>query len=222
MCDSMIWSRIWPELESSFELQHIVIPSETELPQMLDGLLQQISEQKAKLVGFSMGGYLATCLAELWPEKFSKVMVLSNSPCQLPEVEMTQREQTINWLQKFQYRGITEQKMQYLLAQSRADDASIKQVITQMEQNLGYPTLLLQLQATSKREDKSQVLSSKQVEFSFCHGDQDVLVNKSWLSNIAQSQNYSLLEVANCGHMLPLEQPEILVEFIEQEFKFKM
>lgn len=214
MCDPLIWSRIWPELEQDFQLQHLAIPADTDLPQLLDGLLQQINEDKANLVGFSMGGYLATCLAEKWPEKFDKVIVISNSPCQLPEAEMLQREQTINWLQKFQYRGMTEQKMQSMLAQSRANDTSIKQIMVQMEQNLGYPTLLLQLQATSKRTDKSEVLTAKQVAFSFCHGDEDKLVNKAWLSSITQEQNYPLLQVPDCGHMLPLEQPKALLGFI--------
>lgn len=218
MCDPLIWSRIWPELEQDFQLQHLAIPADTALPQLLDGLLQQICEDKANLVGFSMGGYLATCLAEKWPARFNKVILLSNSPCQLPEAEMIQREQTINWLQKFKYRGITEQKMQSMLAQSRANDTSIKQIIMQMEQNLGYPTLLQQLQATSKRADKSDVLKAKQVAFSFCYGDEDNLVNKAWLSAIAKQQNYPLLQVANCGHMLPLEQPQALVKLIIDSF----
>ncbi len=218
MCDPLIWSRIWPELKQDFQLQHVAIPAHNDLPQLLDGLWQQISEDKANLVGFSMGGYLATCLAEKWPERCNKVIVISNSPCQLPETEMIQREQTINWLQKFQYRGITEQKMQSMLAQSRANDTSIKQIIMQMEQNLGYPTLLQQLQATSKRTDKSDVLKAKQVAFSFCHGDEDNLVNKAWLSTIAKQQNYPLLQVADCGHMLPLEQSDKLIEFIAKQF----
>lgn len=218
MCDQLIWSKIWPSLESQFELIHLPIPSEDNIQAVLSSLQTSLPRENVNLIGFSMGGYLATCLAEQQPNLFNKLLIISNSPCALPEAEMLQRKQTIDWLQRFKYRGITEQKVVNMLAKNTVNRAELKATIEQMESNLGYDTLLTQLTATSNRSDKSTFLSSNTVDIAFCYGDQDKLVNKTWLQKLSFTHNFSLTEVANCGHMLPLEQPEKLIEIVHNTF----
>lgn len=219
MCDHLVWSKIWPSLESQFELIHLPIPNEDNMTDVLSSLFPAFNEHKINLIGFSMGGYLATCLAEQSPSVFNKLLVISNSPCALPEAEVLQRKQTINWLERFQYRGITEQKAFGMLADKGNNRDALKRIIEKMEQNLGYDTLITQLKATSHRIDKSPFLASKQVDITFCFGDQDRLVNKAWLTTLAKDHNFTMQEVMDCGHMLPLEQPEFLIEFIRNTFR---
>lgn len=220
MCDQLIWSKIWPSLTTQFELIHLSVPNEDNI----EGLLSSLStvfaskQEKANLIGFSMGGYLATCLAELQPNTFDKLLIISNSPCVLPKDELLQREQTINWLERFQYRGITEQKALSMLADNAYNRESLKDIMATMERNLGYNSLITQLKATSSRVDKSSFLASRQTNMTFCFGDQDKLVNKSWLKALAQEHDFDAIEVANCGHMLPLEKPEQLVKIITDTF----
>ena len=218
MCDQLVWSRTWPELEQEFELVHLTIPTEPSVDDIVMALSAQINESEINLIGFSLGGYLATCLAEHFPNKVANLLVISNSPCPLPEAEIQQRKQTINWLEKFAYRGVTEQKINTMLAASRADDIGLKQVIMKMEENLGYDTLLPQLKATSNREGKSEFISNTSTQISFCFGDEDRLVNHTWLTQVAQQNDCQLFKVENCGHMLPLEQPQILVSVIRKLF----
>jgi pimeloyl-ACP methyl ester carboxylesterase len=218
MCDQLIWSKVWPSLESQFELIHIPIPSEDNIDTLLSSLSASMPEQDINLIGFSLGGYLATCLAELKPERFNKVLIVANSPCALPDEEMQQRLQAINWLKRFPYRGITQQKVNSMLAEQVSDRAGLTSIIEQMEQNLGYHRLLEQLQATSHRLDKSSFLASKQSRFQFCFGDEDKLVQKEWLTQLALEHGIVATEVSNCGHMMPLEQPERLVEITRKYF----
>lgn len=218
MCDPLIWSKIWPELSSQFELIHLPIPDEDNIDDLLSSLSASLPQEQVNLIGFSMGGYLATCLAEQAPRRFTQVLVLSNSPCALPEAEMTQRKQTINWLERFQYRGITKQKALSMLAQSPSDSDELLSIIAKMEQNLGYDTLLTQFKATSYRSDQSAFLATNKTKLGFCFGDQDKLVNKPWLHSLAKQHGFDAIEVPNCGHMLPLEQPESLISVIQNRF----
>lgn len=218
MCDPLIWSKVWPKLESQFELVHLPIPNEDNIEAILSSLLASFEEPSVNVIGFSMGGYLATCLAERQPQMFNRVLVIANSPCALPDAELQQRKQTISWLTRFQYRGITEQKAQSMLADNVDKPNELIEIIESMEQNLGYDTLLTQLEATSFRLDKSSFLKSKKVSMSFCYGEQDKLVNRIWLQSLAEQFGLTTHQVAHCGHMLPLEQPEQLVQIIEKTF----
>ena len=220
MCDSLIWSHIWPALKPDFDLVYLPIPSETELSALLSSLLATLNEAQApvNLIGFSMGGYLATCLAEHNPSLIKRVLVLSNSPCRLPEAELRQRQQTLNWLTKFQYSGITEQKINQLLAKHNQHNAEIIALIKTMEQNLGYEQLLTQLTATSNRDDKSKFIAQCATHFTFCYGDEDKLIDRQWMKQLAAHQHINSKMLNNCGHMLPLEQPTQLIELIRNTF----
>lgn len=218
MCDQLIWSKVWPSLESQFELIHIPIPSEDNIDVLLSSLSASLPDQEVNLIGFSLGGYLATCLAELKPNRFNKVLVVANSPCPLPDEEIRQRRQTINWLERFPYRGITQQKVNDILAKAVKNRRELTSIIEQMEQNLGYHRLLEQLKATSHRQDKAPFIASKLTRFQFCFGDEDKLVQTSWLTQLALEYDITAIKINNCGHMMPLEQPEKLVEIISEYF----
>lgn len=217
MCDPLLWSYIKPELEKQFELIHLTIPVENDIELVLTGLQAQLPNEPVNLLGFSLGGYLATCLAEITPKRFARLMIVSNSPCQLPETEIKQRQQTIKWLRQFPYSGITDKKIEQMLARENKKNAAIKSIIKTMEQNLGYDCLLRQLQATSERQDKSSVMVNSTIDWHFCFGDEDNLVNFDWMEQIAK-QGCNTYQIANCGHMLPLEQPQALVELINTVF----
>lgn len=219
MCDQLIWSKVWPSIEQQFELIHLPVPDEDNIENVLSSLLPAFQEDNVNLIGFSMGGYLATCLAEFRPNMVNNLLVISNSPCALPKDEILQRKQTISWLERFQYRGLTEQKAFSMLAANNVDRESLKGIMETMEQNLGYDRLIRQLKATSQRIDKSQFIASKQTNITFCYGDQDKLVDTAWLVALAQEHDLQALEVKSCGHMLPLEQPDRLVEVIHNTFK---
>lgn len=218
MCDQLLWSKIWPSLKSQFELIHVPIPSEDNIDDLLSSLSTSLPAQDVNLVGFSLGGYLAACLAELKPSRFNKVLVIANTPCALPDDEMQQRLQTINWLKRFPYRGITQQKVNSLLANKVTDREELTSIIERMEQNLGYHRLLEQLQSTSYRLDKSSFLASKQTQFQFCFGDEDKLIQREWITQLTLEHGITAIEVSNCGHMMPLEQPEKLVEIASEYF----
>lgn len=217
MCDHGIWSKIWPELQHHFELIHLPVPTQYEFTDLLQQLLSLLPNEKVNLIGFSMGGYLAACIAQQKPEWIERLLVISNSPCALPLEEIQQRQQTLNWLNSFQYAGITEQKINQMLAQAHQQDQALKQLIRDMELRLGYDRLVQQLTATTERVELTELVN--QPNSHFCYGDEDQLINASWLEQkVAPSH---LHQFKQCGHMLPLEQPELLVELIHTLFRSK-
>ena len=217
MCDPLLWSYIRPELEKQFEFIHLAIPVVDDFESVLSGLQAQLPDEPVNLLGFSLGGYLATCLAELRPDSFKRLLIVSNSPCKLPDAELSQRLQTIKWLSQFPYSGITDKKIEQMLALEHKGSVAIKSIIKTMEQNLGYDCLLKQLTATSERQDKSAEIVSSKIDWHFCFGDEDNLVNFDWMEQIAK-QGINTYQVAKCGHMLPLEQPQALVALVNNVF----
>ena len=221
MCDETLWHGLWPLLQEEFELVHLAIPQEASLVDMAQALAAEIEqirgEQPINLVGFSLGGYLAALYASLYPASVKRLLVMANSPCALPESELKQRRQIIAWLQHSMYKGATDARIQQLLGSKSKSDLALIRHIRQMERNLGLELLLPQLSASSIREDLTLFFARTQIPTRFVYGEQDVLVDPSWFTGLA-NPNVRAENLGDYGHMLPLEAPELVAEILLQQF----
>ena len=207
MCDETLWHKLWPLLAADFDLQHIPIPKKASLAAMADALYRELGAGKFNLVGFSLGGYLASFFASRYPDSVAKLMVLANSPCALPQDELMQRQKIISWLAHTNYKGANAERIRPLLGIRGQKDEAMIAHIQQMEQNLGLEQLLPQLSATSEREDLLTFCNQTDIEVRFVFGQQDILVRKAWYDNITNPKA-QVTNVGEFGHMLPLEAPK--------------
>ena len=135
---------------------------------------------------------------------------------------MQQRKQAIAWLEKYNYQGITIEKALSYIDQDNLNNekvASVVSTIKQMDNLLGGDVLLQQLQATSVRRDLAKPLLASKADIHFICSEQDSLVNFDWLNKlIHQSKSITAMKVKGKGHMLPLEQPQLIADTLNQFF----
>lgn len=94
---------------------------------------------------------------------------------------------------------------------SVVDQPDIVDTIKAMDKTLGQKMLINQMKETSTRADLSDCLGQLQCKTLIISGYQDRIVAAKDLQDMAAALPKGRCElIENCGHMVPLEQPERL------------
>ncbi|MFT5636791.1 MAG: 2-succinyl-6-hydroxy-2,4-cyclohexadiene-1-carboxylate synthase, partial [Cognaticolwellia sp.] len=165
-------------------------------------------------------GYIASALALKLDNKLKHLLVVSNFPKNLPIAEIKQRKRTTDLISQRGYGGIPDKRVDDLLHPeikqlNRQGYQDIKQVIVAMDRKLGVDVLLHQLRISMHRPNLIPCLTRLSLPITLLVGDADNLVDlvslKQELKQDQQGLGHIVLqEVANTGHMLPLESPQAL------------
>ncbi|NQY36457.1 MAG: alpha/beta hydrolase [Alteromonadaceae bacterium] len=232
MCDIRLWDELWLHLENApgndYQLIHVPIPKEDTMGKILSQLYCFINEQSdhlniekdlrdksINLLGFSLGGYLASAFYASYPDKVKKMFNASNTPCILPEAELLVRQRIIAWIEVNGYSGLLPKRASELLHQNNKQNNAIIDKMRAMDKALGEEVLLQQYKVTTEREDLFTGLLKADIPITFCHGVEDSLVNSALFDKMpANNTLIQHIEISGAGHMLPLEQPEAMAKAI--------
>ncbi|MDR7122585.1 alpha/beta hydrolase [Rheinheimera soli] len=226
LCNARLWSELAPYL-SNYELEHLPIPSGADPEHLVEQLAPALPAHKSVLLGFSLGAYLAALLTLRYPEKVAALILISNSPCPLSSEEQESRQQNIQLIQKFGYKGISQKKAEALVDSAKLSPDALQHIVNiirQMDAELGEHALKAQLGVTSERRDLKDELLKLTQPLCFVYSEQDPLINTHWMQDFMQSsqklhqQDSQVVfhAIAGSGHMLPLEQPALLSRYIKQ------
>ncbi len=217
MCTPLLWEYIYEDL-LSFECIFIDITSATSFGE-IDAILEATLEEKAQVVAFSMGAYAAMHFAVSHPKRIQKMMIIAASGKGLNAQEIQLRKNTIDFLEKHKYKGISNARtLQFLHPKNHQNNALIH-IIKKMDADLGKEVLLRQLKATSQRVDITQKLQHIQAKIHVIAAKEDALVNSNDVQYTQQQfAKATISMLKNCGHMIPLEMPDLVKESILRFF----
>lgn len=219
MCDRRLWHSFIAALDllrpNYFDYHFINIAQKPTIDKILEDIKQQLPSEKVNLLGFSLGGYLASAFALKYSKTIDNLFVVSNMPCALPDKEIKERSRAVAWIKRNGYSGIPQKRILALLDKSTHKNKEIIALIKDMDNSLGAEVLLHQLLATTKRKDIFKQLSQLPLKKYFCVGQNDHLVSVDALTDlqlIDKKMELSIIE--NTGHMLPLEKPQELAQWL--------
>lgn len=220
MCDDRLWQPVWrllgEQYSGNYQLVHLPIPTSGSMDDVVDALAKKVIAEKSLLVGFSLGGYIASAIALRMPKLIKRLVIVSNMPKNLPDAEIKQRKRTIAWIAKRGYSGIPNKRIDDLLHPKikQFDHSvfdSIKSAIVTMDYDLGVNVLLHQLSVSMLRPTLLNSMIKLKLPITFLIGDEDSLVDFPTLAQeIHGAENITAYQVKNTGHMLPLESPQTL------------
>lgn len=209
-CNAKLWSALAPYLSNDVELVHLDIPLHTSFDDIVRYYYRMISDQDINLVGFSLGGYIASYFACRYSERVKRLFVIANSPTHLSDNEIYQRAETSRLIERHGYKGMSPKKATMMLDPSHHNEAFIRPIL-EMDADLGVDNLLSQYTYTTERYDLAEELRRLPCPSAFYYSDQDPLVDTQWLRTLYQTApKVTLLTTAGSGHMLPLEKPQEL------------
>ena len=218
MCDQHLWLPVWQLLQEQCHEDHrlisLVIPHTGCMEEVVSALSDKIVAHKAILVGFSLGGYIASAIALKLDNKLKHLLIVSNFPKNLPIAEIKQRQRTTDGISKRGYCGIPDKRIDDLLHPeikqlNRQGYQDIKQVIVAMDRKLGVDVLLHQLRVSMHRPNLIPCLTRLSLPITLLIGDADNLVDLASLKQELHGASHIVLkEIPHTGHMLPLESPQ--------------
>ncbi|WP_286266769.1 alpha/beta fold hydrolase [Thalassotalea atypica] len=222
MCNEQLWSPVIDELKGIYTPEHLAIPNHLTFEQIAQQLLAQLPDEKVNLVGFSLGGYIASYLACYHSERVEKVLVVANSPSNLSEHEINQRQSLMSWVKSHGYSGMTRKKASNYLDEpstethSSPNRESIIWQILAMDRQLGQETLLSQMLNTTHRENLLTGLADTEISVTLYASERDPLVNWPWIEELnCLAPHHKIIKTQGRGHMLPLEKPKELAKHIK-------
>lgn len=209
MCDQRVWSRLLPHIALDFIANHVSLSGRNDRDSIRRTLLNDTAE-KANLVAFSMGGYLALEHVLAHPDRVNSLTVIAASAKGLREQEATRRQLVLDHLRERSYTGMPMAQILSLLGEAGKQDAEAIQIIREMDRDLGKETLLSQLSATMDRPDRMNDLKVIQCPVLIIGASHDPLVCVADLEQMRDAIVGSRLAMLDCGHMVPLEAAEML------------
>ncbi len=227
MCNERLWVDFLSSINnlsgSCYEFIHINIPRNKSFSQLSEYLSNFFVDEQVHIIGFSLGGYIASHFAVTYPHRVNQAFIIANTPCILPLAEQHQRQELIEFVSRYGYKGMSNERALKLLDSqellSRNDDAEkldeLINIMITMDAELGEEEFLSQLSCTTKRTDLYEKIITSRVPFVFYYSQSDVLINKKWLSELQrESENCVMIPKQGASHMLPLEKPNELAGYV--------
>jgi pimeloyl-ACP methyl ester carboxylesterase len=215
MTDHRLWSRLLPILQNEYELIHIPIPHSQDFDEIIDILFDIFKEEKVNLLGFSLGGYIASYFAITYPNRVNKLFTVAATPGNSTEAEIERRKEKFVAIEKNGFTGLTYEKAKSLLEEKNQEDIELIEIIQDMFMDLGKETFISQLTSTFYRKDLFEDLTNLDIPIWFFYSNNDRLLNKEAIKNLLlDNHNMKVINRDGTSHNIPLEEPELLSSYI--------
>lgn len=167
--------------------------------------------QRFVLIGFSLGGYIARQLAADFSERVEALILVASSLREDTAQQKKTKMQAVQALTPDRFRGLSNSTIAHSLHPDNASDTTLVSRIKEMSRRLGYRAL-----ATQSALDRSQVPASIiDCPTLVIASENDALRSLEEAEElVAAIPNAELQLIEDCGHMIPLEQPQALAESI--------
>ncbi len=172
------------------------------------------------VVGHSMGGYIALAMAELFPERVNRVILLHSTPSADSEEKKNVRDKTIAFLQMHGVRSFLGPFVSNLFAPSFVkSNPLLLRELSGRYVNLPAEALIVATEAMKQRPDTWDFLAKTSIPFLFILGDQDALIShESILEGLAGKGQHKCVILPSVGHQGTYESPiacyEAMANFI--------
>lgn len=216
MTDQRLWSRVIPLLENEYELIHVPIPHTTDFDEIIDILFNTFKEEKVNLLGFSLGGYIASYFAVIFPNRVNKLFMVAATPGSSTEAEIERRKEKFVIMEKEGFQGLSHEKTLSLVEEQNRDDVELIKIIQDMFSDLGKDTFISQLTSTFYRKDLFEDLLKLDLPIWFYYSTNDRLLNKKALKKLLSTEhNMKVISREGTSHNIPLEVPKELSKYIK-------
>ncbi|SRR5450830_226110 len=213
MLTAALWDDMRGDLGTLGALHFGDLGRDASLDAMADRILQEAPD-KFVLFGFSMGGFVAQAIALKAPERVLGLGLLNTSSRPQSAQESAATLAQVALAKRTPFKGLTSRALASALHPARATDAGLLQRLQAMALSNGKEVFLRQL--STLRDGSYADLEQIKCPTLIVASDADRLRTVEESAEMAKRIPAARFEiVADCGHMTPLEQPQVLFQIIE-------
>jgi pimeloyl-ACP methyl ester carboxylesterase len=173
--------------------------------------------QKIHLVGFSMGGYIASLAALQNPSHVASLTLIGYHPKGLAQSELQKRKLLLASLIKQKKVPFTQARLGAYLTDSELTQTEIVEVLQQMDQDLGSAVLKAHITATTPRQDLSLPLSQCSFPVHYICAQHDQIANANDIERYAKThKNSDYMCLKDTAHMMLLTQPQRIAKHLQR------
>lgn len=172
----------------------------------LAAVLDLVSEERADIVGLSMGGYVALAFAELYPDRVRSLALVDTKAGPDDAPGRQARDATAARVVS-EGRGWFAEAMRNVLLGPEAPLSAQARLRTMIE-GCPYETIIAALGGMRDRPDRTALLPTLKVPSAVVVGEHDTLISPSDTTLMADGLRDATLHVVpGAGHLSPIERP---------------
>lgn len=210
MLDETLWDDMQSSLAMPQSVQCVALTNGDSIAAMADDIAVKAPERFVA-IGFSLGGYVARALAAKYPQRVAALVLIATS---LREDTSEQRSAKLNALQmqkNLHFRGLGRKAIMQTLRPDNQNNQVLVTRIRRMGERLGFDVLSRQSLLNRAKPDE-QKISCPTLIIAAAQDQMRSLDEVRELQEFISQASMKIIE--DSGHMLPLEQPQLLAETI--------
>ena len=217
MCDDRLWKPLADLLAS--EGIGVRVGSLSDQCTIEEMALAMLTKHHGPLipVGFSMGAIVALEMARQARSRIAALgLIALNAGADLPERSAARPRQQAAVRDGELERIVAQELKPNYLAEARRDDTALRKLLMDMAIALGPDVFVRQSEALRTRRDLKPLLPTLRMPVLLACGAEDALCPPDWHQQWARMIGRSaiLKVIDGAGHMVPLEQPQLLADSI--------
>lgn len=214
LCDERIWMPTWRHLSFSESMRcYVPLQWANDLAQMMSLTFDRINnfKQPVHLIGFSMGGYIAS-LAALDHRNIASLTLVGYNPIGLSKEEEEQRLMIIKSINNNSYTPMSKNRLSHFLTEAEMESSEYADTITNMAVDLGPSTLKAHFTATTPRKDLTGRLAKLDIPIHLVTAEHDKIADTNSIKTFTETlENGKFSCLENTAHMMLLTQPEAFI-----------
>ncbi|AEA96425.1 alpha/beta fold hydrolase [Alteromonas mediterranea] len=218
LCDERIFLSLWRQLNIA-QRRYVPLQWASSQEEMLALSEDRILDnEKVHLVGYSMGGFIASLVAQRNPHNIASVTLIGYNPEGLSKEEIAKRKQLTSMLKQGNFKPDNDAYLSRFIHPSRLNDDKVAGVVKSMAQDLGKTTLLNHTLATTPRESTVKALAKINAPTTLIAAQQDAIAPAAAIAQLkAQLPKANFQVIENAGHMMVLEQTDAVASIIAKQ-----
>ena len=218
LCDERIFLSLWRQLNIA-QRRYVPLQWASSQEEMLALSEDRILDnEKVHLVGYSMGGFIASLVAQRNPHNIASVTLIGYNPEGLSKEEIAKRKQLTSMLKQGNFKPDNDAYLSRFIHPSRLNDDKVAGVVKSMAQDLGKTTLRNHTLATTPRESTVKALAKINAPTTLIAAQQDAIAPAAAIARLkAQLPKANFQVIENAGHMMVLEQTDAVASIIAKQ-----